>query len=72
MRNGIGMRVQRFSVGMWGTWVEIRKMWGIRVAMHGIKVKNLSKVVEITWNSNGNIELKDWREAKVINLVSCI
>ena len=30
---------------------------------------NLSVVVEITWNSNGNDELKDWREAKVKNLV---
>ena len=33
---------------------------------------NLSIVVEITWNSNGNDKLKDWREVKIINLVSCI
>ena len=31
---------------------------------------NLSIVVEITWNSNGNHKLKDWREVKIINLVS--
>ena len=30
---------------------------------------NLSIAVEITWNSNGNDKLKDWREVK-INLVS--
>ena len=33
---------------------------------------NLSIVVEITWNSNGNDKLKDWREVKIINLVSRI
>ena len=33
---------------------------------------NLSIVVEITWNSNGNDKLNDWREVKVINLVSRI
>ena len=38
-RNGMGMRVRRISVGKWGIWVEIRKMWGIRVAMQGIKVE---------------------------------
>ena len=31
---------------------------------------NLSIAVEITWNSNGNDKLKDWREVKIINLVS--
>ena len=38
-RNGMGMRVQGISMGMRGTWVEIRKMLGIRVAMQGIKVE---------------------------------
>ena len=33
---------------------------------------NLSIAVEITWNSNGNDKLKDWREVKIINLVSRI
>ena len=33
---------------------------------------NLSIAVEITWSSNGNDELKDWREVKIINLVSRI
>ena len=31
--------------------------------------RNLSIVVEITWNSNGNYQLKEWREVKIINLV---
>ena len=33
---------------------------------------NLSIVVEITWNSNGNDKLKDWREVRIINLLSRI
>ena len=33
---------------------------------------NLSIAVEITWNSNGNDKLKDWREVKIINLASRI
>ena len=33
---------------------------------------NFSIAVEITWNSNGNDKLKDWREVKIINLVSRI
>ena len=33
---------------------------------------NLSIVVEITWNTNGNDKLKDWGEVKKINLVSRI
>ena len=33
---------------------------------------NVSISVQITWNSNGNDKLKDWREVKIINLVSCI
>ena len=33
---------------------------------------DLSIAVEITWNSNGNDKLKDWREVKIINLVSRI
>ena len=32
----------------------------------------LKYTVEITWNSNGNDNLKDWREVKIINLVSRI
>ena len=38
-RNGMGMRVQRISVGIWGIWVEIQKIWGIKVVMQGIKVE---------------------------------
>ena len=30
---------------------------------------NLRIAVEITWNSNRNNKLKDWREVKIINLV---
>ena len=33
---------------------------------------NLSIAVEITWKCNGNDKLKDWREVKITNLVSCI
>ena len=33
---------------------------------------NLSIAVEITWNSNGNDKLKNWREIKIINLLSSI
>ena len=33
---------------------------------------NLSIAVEITWNNNENDKLKDWREFKIINLVSRI
>ena len=33
---------------------------------------NLTIAVEITWNRNANDKLKDWREVKMINLVSHI
>ena len=33
---------------------------------------NLRIGAEITWNSNGNDKLKDWREIRIINLVSRI
>ena len=33
---------------------------------------NLNIAVEVAWNSNRNDKLKDWREAKIINLVSRI
>ena len=36
----------------------------------GNQGRNLSIAVEITWNSNRNYKLKDWREVKIINLVS--
>ena len=61
------MRVRRISVGMWGIWVEIQKCQGGNA---GNQDGNLGIVVEITWNSNGNDKLKDWREVKIINLVS--
>ena len=38
----------------------------------GNQGRNLSIVVEITWNSHGNDKLKDLREVKIINLVSHI
>ena len=38
----------------------------------GNQGRNLSIAVEITWNYNGNNKLKDWREVKIINLVSRI
>ena len=38
-RNEMGMQVRRISVGMRGICVEIQKVWGMRVAMKGIKVE---------------------------------
>ena len=38
----------------------------------GNQGRNLSIAVEITWNSNENDKLKDWREVRIINLLSCI
>ena len=43
---------------------------GNQVGDAGNQGGNLSTAVEITWNSNGNDKLKDWREVKVTNLVS--
>ena len=43
---------------------------GIQGSDAGSQDRNLSVAVEITWNSNGNDKLKDWREVKIINLVS--
>ena len=36
----------------------------------GNQGRSLSTAVEITSNSNRNDKLKDWREVKIINLVS--
>ena len=33
---------------------------------------NVNMTVEITWNSNRNYKLKDWKKVKIINLVSRI
>ena len=38
----------------------------------GNQVKNLNIAVDITWNSNANDKLKDWKEVKIIILVSRI
>ena len=38
-RKGMGMWVQKISMGMRGIWVEIGKMWGIRIVMQGIKME---------------------------------
>ena len=35
----MGMRVRVISAGTRGIWVEIQKMWGISLAMEGIKVE---------------------------------
>ena len=37
-KNEMGMRVWRVSAGIREIWVEMRKIWGIRLAMQGIKV----------------------------------
>ena len=63
----MGMRVKRISVGRRGIWVEnVVNQDGDA----GNQNRNLNIAVEITWNSNGNDELKDWREVQIINLVS--
>ena len=36
----MGMWAQRISARMKGVWVDMGRMWGIRVAMQGIKVEN--------------------------------
>ena len=38
-RNRMVMQAQGFSVGMWRIWVEMEKMWEIRVMMQEIKVE---------------------------------
>ena len=38
----------------------------------GNQGESLSMSVEISWNINGNDKLKEWREFKIINLVSHI
>ena len=70
--NGMGMRVRRISVGMRIIWVEMQKLFGIRMVVHS---GNLIIAVEMTQNSTGN----EWRKVKIIenkhickNLVSHI
>ena len=59
-------------MGMRGIWVEIQKNEGNQGGDAGNQGGNLSIAVEITWNSNLNGKLKDWREVKIIKLVSRI
>ena len=59
------MQVQEMNVEMWNISVEIRKMWGIRVAMQAIKVK-LNYIGRNGINSNGNDKFKEWREVQII------
>ena len=59
------MQVQEINVEMWNISVEIRKMWGIRVAMQAIKVK-LNYIGRNGINSNGNDKFKEWREVQII------
>ena len=65
------MRVRRIGVGIRGIWVEIQN-GGNQGGDAGSEDGNLSVPVEITWNSNGNDKLKDWRKTKIIKLVSRI
>ena len=65
-----GMKeMQRIRVGMRGIWLGIQKMSGIRWRC---RESRWEVAVEITWNSNGNGKLKDWREVIIENLVSRI
>ena len=42
-KNEMGMRVWRVSVGIREIWVEMRKIWGIRLPMQGIKVETCGR-----------------------------
>ena len=61
------MENQRGNVGNLG---RNTKNVGNQGGGAGNQGRNLSIAVETTWNSNGNGKLKDWREVKIINLVS--
>ena len=67
----MGMWVRRISEGMWGIWVNTKNV-GNQGGDTENQGGNLSIAVEITWNSNENNKLKDWRKVKILNLVSCI
>ena len=69
MENGM-REMRRIRVGMRGIWVEIQKNVENQGSDAGNQGGNLSIAVEITWNSNRNDKLKDWREVRIINLLS--
>ena len=62
--------MQRIRVGMREIWVEIQKNVENQGSDAGSQGGNISIAVEITWNSNRNDKLKDWREVRIINLLS--
>ena len=49
----MGMRVRGISVGMPGIWMEMQKS-GNQGGDAGNQGGNLSIVIEIIWNNNGN------------------
>ena len=51
---------------MRGILVEMRKIWGGQGGDAGNQGGNLSKLVEMTQNSNGNDKFKKWREVKIV------
>ena len=58
---------------MQGIWLEIQKNMenqGTNAGNQGGSRKSL--VVDITWNSNRYDKFKDWREVRIINLLSRI
>ena len=63
------MEKQRGDAGNLG---ENTKNVGNQRGDAGNQGGNLSIAAEITWNSNENDKLKNWREVKIINLVSRI
>ena len=70
-KNGMGMWVQRISVGARNLGGNTKNV-GNKGGDAGNQGGKLSIAVEITWNSNGNDKLKSWREVKIINLASRI
>ena len=64
---GCGESVWECGESTWNT-----KNVGNQGGDEGNQGRNLSIALEITWNSNGNDKLKDWREVKILNVVSHI
>ena len=65
-RNGMGMRVLGISVGMREIWVEMQTMVGNQGGDAGNQVGNLSMMVEMTENCNGNDKFKERREVQIV------
>ena len=72
----VGMRGMGWECGEsaweWGNLCGNTKNVGNQIGDAGNQGGSLPIAAEITWNSNRNDKLKDWREVKLKNLVSRI